>query len=139
MIQAQLKRMQGLPWQLHRQFAAAAVGGIPTTGWFTWAQCTGSDGATGIETQQRVITEPFLQRPMGAGVTAQSSLTTAYFAIRGMAADGTHDRAAVTTRYAVHPPDIPVKRSASGSARSRTSASWDLAITMQPVVSLSSR
>ena len=62
-------------------------------------------GATGIqlETQQRVITEPFLQRPMGAGVTAGVIVDNGVlFAISGMAADGTHDRAAVTTRYAVH-------------------------------------
>ena len=68
MIQAQLKRMEGLPWQLHRQFAAAAVSGVPHHRMVHMGTVHPDlMGATGIqlETQQRVITEPFLQRPMG--------------------------------------------------------------------------
>ena len=66
-------------------------------------------GATGIqlEAQQRVITKPFHQRPMGAGVTALLSADhRIVLAIGRMASNRPNDGAAVAIGHAMDQGEI---------------------------------
>ena len=106
MVQTELHRMQGLAAQLHRQVAAAAVGGIPHNRvaevGAVHPDLVGSAGVE-LEAQQGVGTEPLDQAPVGAGMPTRAVLHHRVFlAIDRMAADGADDRAGIPRRRSVH-------------------------------------
>ena len=100
MIEAQLKGVQGLARQLDRQLATTAVGGI-THHRVIHMSAVHADLVRApriqLETQQRIITKQLLQAPVGASkTTALGAHHRIFLAIHWVAADGPHDRAAVS-------------------------------------------
>ena len=95
--------MQGLARHVDRQLATAAVGGITHHRVIhmraVHADLVRTPGVQ-LEAQQRVITKPLLQTPVGAGkTTALAAHHRIFLAIRRVAADGPHNRSAVSCRH----------------------------------------
>ena len=94
-----------------------------------------------LEAQQGVVAETFHQSPVGAGVTTVfAAHHRVFLAIRRMTTNGSDDRAGIATGHAMDDGEVlPDAIRFWICTCSRTRASWLLAITMQPVVSLSRR